>query len=202
MMSWRDYLSKSPQAIQLESSLKPNVVEHTGGLTSTANTDVEKKEINLDVSQPPLKCALSFAYELKNLENAKKYELLNEKAKKGKITKGSYIKEMIQLEAEAAYFRCQVFYSLGAKENDFPCNKKYLELYESTKNTPITEAINIFALHIQEYGIVKREYSAKKYYADCFDFYKGRKEWPKFYDKPRINPVIIANCDIDKKMKP
>ena len=192
-MSWRDYFSKSKEALQLELFLNPKVVEHNGEMKSTANTDVENKVINLDISQSPLKCALSYAYELKNLENAKKYVELNEKAKRRLISKMDYVNGVIKLEAEATYFRCSVFRALGAKEGDFPCRKDYLDIFDSVKELSKEKAIEKFALFIKESGVVRREYAAKKYYCDCYDYYSGKKNWPSFYDEQRQNSALIMN---------
>ena len=90
-MSWKDILSNSVLVQDLEKKLNPEVIEHHGGLQSTANTDTKQKKINLDVSQQPLKCALSYAYELKNLEKADTYEKINCQASKKTINKKNYI---------------------------------------------------------------------------------------------------------------
>ena len=186
---WRAYLSTSPTATRLNRSLSPKIMEHNGGgMKSTANTDVDKKIINLDISQTPLKCALSYAYELKNLHNAEKYNALNLHAKKRRINKSKYIKQTLQLEAEAVFFKCQIIREMGSEESDLLCKKEYLDLYDSN---PASIAIHKIALHIEEHGIVRREYAVKKYYGDCYDFYAKKKQWPDCYDEQRSKTTLI-----------
>ena len=201
-MTWRTYFLLSDNAVKLEALLNPNLKEHHGGMKSTANTDVDNKIINLDVSQSPLKTALSYAYELKNLENSEKYSEINNNAKKRSITKSKYVKSIIKLEAEAIFFRCRVFRDLGAEDSDLPFKKDYLKIYDSTKELPIEEGIKQISLYIQEQGIVRREYSAKKYYSDCYDFYAGKKLWPSFYDdQPRKETIVLNPDDINSNPK-
>lgn len=189
-MAWRSQFDQCSVAVELEKDLNPKLIEHYGDLKSTANTDVENKIIHLDVTQPDLKCALSYVYELKNLENAPKYAEIINNAKKHLIPKSRFIKDIIKLEAEAVHFRCQVFKELGADQSVFPCRKDYLDLYERTKNLPKEIAIKQFAQFIEDHGLVRREYAAKKFYADSYDFYAKDKSWPRFYDVPTVNPPI------------
>ena len=164
-MSWRAVLIKSPTAMKPEGALKPKVIEHRGGyLQSTANTDLNQHIINLDVSQSPLKCALSYAYELKNLDNEKKYNALVFKAKQQLINKPRFVKMIVELEAEAIYFRCQIFHELELDASEFLYRKEYLAYYESN---PKSIAIKKMASFSQENGVIRRQYAAKKYYSDC-----------------------------------
>lgn len=201
MTSWRDYFSKSEEALQLEERLKPTLVEYQGGMKSTANTQVKKRRINLDISQSKLKCALSYAYELKNLENAEKYDLLNEKAKKRSIRKIDYVNNVIKIEAEAVYFRCSVFRAFGVREDDYPCRKDYLDIYDLTKELPKEKVIEKLVLFIKEKGIVRREYAAKKYYCDLYDYLAGKKLWPGFYDEQPQKSVLITDEPQVKSIK-
>lgn len=196
-MSWRTYFIRSEEAVKLEATLKPNLKEHPGGMKSTANTDVFNKIINLDISQPALKSALSYAYELKNLENATKYEEINNRAKKRLITKSRYVKSILELEAAAIFFKCQVFRDLDSKDkdSDLPFRKGYLDIYDATKDLSMKETIKQISLYLQENGIVRREYSVKKYYSDCYDYYSEKKPWPVFYNEPPNRKHIILHPD-------
>src|SRR5437870_12064563 len=108
MTQWRIYFSKMSLAVALEKKLHPRLVTYNN-LPSTANSDIENNTINLNVSQEPLKTALSYAYELKNIENTHRYKRLNEAAKRGLLLKAEYVNAILKLEAEAAYFRCEIF---------------------------------------------------------------------------------------------
>ncbi len=198
--TWRDFFVSSKGAMALEHSLSPRLIERTSGLKSTANTDVRQKTISLDVSQSPLKCALSYAYELKNLENTEKFRALIASAKAGSISKGNFVKQVLALEAEAIYFRCKVFYELGVDQESFPCNQAYLDIYNVMHDEPEADVVTVIANHIQENGIIRREYAAKKYYADSYDFYTGKHVWPKHYDVPRDTSVMLAN-DMKKSLE-
>ncbi|VVC76259.1 hypothetical protein AQUSIP_15680 [Aquicella siphonis] len=206
-MLWRQEFEKLKEALELERTLKGKfrLVEHKTGLASTANTDVTGniKVINLDTSQTPLKCALSYAYELKNLNNAEKYENLIERAKKGSISRSNFVKEMIKIEAEAAYFRAKAFLDLGGKRENFPYNKEYLRIFDETKELRKEEIIKKFAQYILENGKVRQQFAAKKYYVDSFDYYSGKKMWPSFYDKKPKDVVLVkpANDDYFVELK-
>ena len=75
---YRFYFEKSKTACGLEYELQTKcglkLVEHKY-LSSTGNTDVENNIINLDISQEPLKTALTYAYELKNFQNRLYYSV-------------------------------------------------------------------------------------------------------------------------------
>ena len=171
-MYWRKYFELSHEAVELEQKLKPMLRTHLGTLKSTAQTDVEQGIIMLDISQPPLKCALSYAYELKNYEHRLDYQQLNDLAHRRAISKVQYVKSITRLEARAAMFRCRVFTDLGAPLTDLTFHRDYLEIYKKYQNDE-DKCIDMLALYIQEQGLVRREYSAKKYYAACFDYYAG-----------------------------
>lgn len=200
-MQWREYFNQSNEAVELEKRLEGQfqLVEHDAGMASTANTDVTGniKVINLDTSQAPFKCALSYAYELKNLDNAKKYKELIEKAQKHNISKSSFVKETIKVEAEAAYFRSKLFLAFGKKRETFPYNKEYLRIFDETKGLKKEEIIEKFAQHILENGIVRRQFAAKKYYADSFDYYAGKKPWPNFFDRKLEKRTWIKHANDD-----
>ena len=170
-LSWREPFSQSPQAMELEHALTPSLVESPKGLKSTANTDVKTRRITLDISQSPIKCALSYAYELKNLENAEKFSTIIDLAKKKQISKADFIREIIRLEAEAVYFRREVFYQIGVHRGEFPCRQDYLDLYSLNRGQSEEAVIGLIASYIEDHGIVRREYAVKKYYADSYDFY-------------------------------
>lgn len=189
---WREAFSQSPTAEELERSLSPDVRRSPTGLKSTAYTDVKKRRITLDVSQPPLKCALSYAYELKNLENSEKFKEVIDLAKAGRITKANFVNRILHIEAEAIYFRCKVFYEIGANQEQFPCRQEYLDIYSSSRDRPEAETIERMAAYTKENGIVRREYPAKKYYSDSYDVYTGKKKWPAHYDEQRSNDTVIA----------
>lgn len=197
---WRNFFLQSPQAVSLERSLSPNLRESQELLKSTASTDVKHRCITLDVSQPPLKCALSYAYELKNLEHAELYLEIIALAKSKKINKKSFIRQIINLEAEAIYFRCQVFYEIGVNREDFPCKQVYLDIYSLSRNKPKSDVIKEIALYIKDNGVVRREYAAKKYYSDSYDFHTGSKAWPSHYSERRTQTVFTAFNDIKSKL--
>jgi hypothetical protein len=186
---WYEFIKKSKTALALEKELKPKLIEHQS-LPSTANTNVFKKIINLDVSQPPLKCALSYSYELKNIDNSMKYRILNSKAKKNTINQKDYVDAVFHLEAEAAYFRCEVFRELKIENKDFPLKKEYLELYDKTKTLPKDNAINEFVVWMQKHGQVRKYFSAKLYYEDLYSSLQGIV--PRFIYYDQI-PIFIEN---------
>ncbi|KTD61541.1 hypothetical protein [Legionella spiritensis] len=188
-MSWRDYLTND--ALALEKRLKPEVVQHNDGMKSTANTDVKRNIIHLDVSQQPLKAALSYSYELKNLENAPKYKELNEQARRRLITKSGYVKGVIALEAQAAYFRAKVFRDSALEDDEVPFRKEYLDIFDKAGSQQ--EAEEALLRYMLDYGLVRRSFTVKKFYADCYDYYAGKKPWPNFYDEQRENTVITLN---------
>ncbi|MDF1677853.1 MAG: hypothetical protein P1U32_04080 [Legionellaceae bacterium] len=198
--TWRDFFARSGEAMALERSLSPRLVEQPSSRKSTANTDVQRRTISLDVSQSPLKCALGYAYELKNLENSEKFRALITFAKAGSISKSNFVKQVLALEAEAIYFRCKVFYELGVDQESFPCNQVYLDIYNVMSDESEADVVTVMANHIQENGILRREYAAKKYYADSYDFYTGKHVWPKHYDVPRDTSVVLAN-DMKKSLE-
>ena len=190
-MAWHDYILRSEEACLLEARLSPVIVEHDEGMKSTANTDVKKKIIHVDVTQPEIKCALSYSYELKNLENAEKYEHLNKQAQSRAISKVQYIRSIIRLEAEAAYFRCLVVSQLGYFANDIAVNQNYMRIFDATHDLPKEQALDQLAQYIEENATVRREYPAKKYYADCYDTITNKRSWPSFYDEKRSTEILI-----------
>lgn len=203
-MHWRTYFLMSEEAVSLENCLRPCLKEYHGGISSTANTDVTNKIIHLDVSQPPLKSALSYTYELKNLQNADKYNLLNILARSLTITKAEYVKSHIALEAEAAHFRCKIFRQLCCSDNDLTFNRAYLQIYDTTKSLSTQEALKHFSLYIENHGIVRKQYAAKKYYSDCYDYYSGKNTWPSFYTTTRKQETFFAktkNTNIAQRRK-
>lgn len=185
--NWRQFFNQSIKAKDLEQKLKAapysmKLIEHNDGkLVSTANTDVKAGIINVDVTQAPLKTALSYAYELKNYENKEKLAKTNQEVQEKSITKSQYIKKILLIEAEAAYFRCEVFRDLRVNDNEFPNKKEFLNLYDAFKDS--AEAITIFHIYMIENGIVRNQFSAKKYYASSYDFFTNRRNWPKEYDQ-------------------
>jgi hypothetical protein len=198
-MRWVNYFRKSTIAVRLETSLTGmfKLVEHHEGLASTANTDVDEEPvvINLDVTQDPVKSALSYAYELKNLENSVKYKTLIEAAKMQRISKLEFINKVIDLEAEAAYFRCQVYVEMAVDKGLYPFNKAYLRMFVETSELTNAQRVAVFAKYIKDNALVRREFSAKKYYADCFDSYCGKRSFPGFYDKKPRNVVLVNHAD-------
>ncbi|KTD76342.1 hypothetical protein [Legionella waltersii] len=198
-MRWVDYFRKSPVAVRLETALagRFKLVEHSDGLPSTANTDVEEAMviINLDVTQDPIKCALSYAYELKNLENAAKYKTLIDAAKNRQISKLQFINNAIDLEAEAAYFRCQVYIELSMDDGLCPFNRAYLRMFVETSDLTHGQRVGVFAQYIKENALVRRQFSAKKYYADSFDCYSGKCSFPGFYDKKPGHVMMVNHAE-------
>lgn len=191
-MVWREYFSRSSEAVNLEAQLHPHVVSMAGTIKSTANTDPFSKVITVDVSQAPLKTALSYAYELKNLENADTYAELLKMANNGCISKAHYLQTIFHLEAQAVYFRCQVFRQIGSSDNECPFLSDYLTIYDTN---PKELAIQKLALYIQENGIVRHEYSTKRYYSDSYDFYAKGKTWPLFYDRqPQRSAILLEDA--------
>lgn len=211
-VSWRQYLRQSEDAIKYEEKLSGppfylKLVEHCDGrLASTAHTDVEQKTINLDVTQPPLKAAMSYAYELKNFDNIVKHERLEFLAKHQAIRKAVYVKSILEIEAEAIYFRCKFFRTLGVSDNEFPNKRAYLELYDSMANLPEKQVEKRIHQYMLENGVVRNAFSAKKFYADSYDFYAGKKDWPAAYDEKsqssciRLEPEEQKIADTQKDM--
>lgn len=188
---WRDYLKLSEETIQLEHELSPTVIEHDGGIRSTANTDIEKKLINLDVSQPPEKTALSYAYELMNLKNHGRYQTLISQARCEEISAAKYVKGIVVIEAEAAIFRCKVFLTFGLPDKDYPSNPKYLEMYKQNHCISKDELQRVFQMYILENGTVRRGVPVKKFYLNSYQFYTGKQDWPKKYDTPKDDTPYI-----------
>lgn len=191
-MSWRTYFNKCLAAVELEKLLIPTVREHDGGLASTANTDIERKEINLDVSQAPAKVALSYAYELMNLYNHPRYQQVISMARRNQISPVDYVNAITEIEAEAALFRCEAFHAFDLPIESYPANPKYLELYERCKDSSPDEKIRTFQRYIIDEGIVRKQFSAKAYYLDSYLFYAGKKNWPEKYDRvDSADPTIL-----------
>ena len=199
ILPWRNSFAQSSEAVNLERSLAPELIQSPERSKSTAYTDVKRRRITLNVSQPPLKCALSYAYELKNFENSEKFLEIIKRAKEKKINKATFIRDIIRLEAEAIYFRCKVFYEIGVNKDDFPCRQVYLDMYSSSRDAPEADVVKQIASYIKDNGIVRREYAAKQYYADSYDFYTGSKTWPRHYDEQRSQSVVIA-ADLKKTL--
>jgi len=86
---------------------------------------------------------------LQNLANAKKYEKINQQAKLHQITKLEYVKSVIMLEAEAAFFRCQVFRDFQVEDSKVPFNVAYLNIYDSTNGQSQQEIIKKFFLRYE-----------------------------------------------------
>jgi len=122
-------------------------------------------------------------------------------AKKQEISKTDFIRKIIHLEAEAIYFRCEVFYEMGVHEEEFPCRQVYLDLYSLNRDQSEESVIERIASYIEEHGIVRREYAAKKYYADSYDFHTGKKAWPRHYNAERSQSVVHAADDIKQALK-
>ncbi|MCH9689554.1 MAG: hypothetical protein K0U24_01575 [Gammaproteobacteria bacterium] len=190
---WRAIFYQSKEARVLERSLSPVLIESTDNLKTTAHTDVKHRRITLNVSQSPIKCALSYAYELKNLEHANEYSKLITLAKEKEISKGAFVKGIIHLEAEAIYFRCKVFNEIGVGSDSPILNQAYSDIYALSGEKTKDEVIKQIASYIKDNGVVRREYPAKKYYADSYDFHSGSKAWPKHYDEKRSESVVIAH---------
>lgn len=188
---WREYFERMPSAKKLEQRLNPKLETYQGKMTSTANTDVVNKVIHLDISQPSLKVVLSYVYELKNLENAARYQQLIQDARNNKIYKARFIYEIFKLEAEAVYFRSLSFRELKLPNHLFPNRKDYLTLYDEIRDLSFAEAIAFVARFIQDTGIVKREHAAKRYYADFFEVLSGARESLASYNIFSQQPTII-----------
>lgn len=198
----RKFIEKSAILLKLEAKLNPKVKVHFGELKTTGHTDTLSRVITLDGTQTPLKLALTYAYELKNLENAFRYQTLIYQARNNQISKVQYVKEILLIEAEAVLFRNLVFFSLHEPREIFPCNKKYLELHEKIIHLSEEEALAQLAFYIQEQGIVKNEYSAKKYYADQYDYHSKGKKLSILYTvkKPPSPPIIGETVTESKKI--
>jgi hypothetical protein len=194
MKRWLSFVRCSASAVQLQSKLSPVVVEEAT-MRSTAYTDVVQGVIHINVSQPPLKTALSYCYELKNLENKQYYVELRQAAKNHEIIKAQYVQACIKKEAEAVYFRCQAFHEMGEKEDDFPLSQEYLKIYHDTETLSEQQRVQAFFSHICECGTVRRGIPVKKYYADCYDTLVKAKAWPVVYeivDEQRVIPLPAA----------
>ncbi|MDA8561607.1 hypothetical protein N9L02_00660 [Gammaproteobacteria bacterium] len=204
--NWRTYFEQSKEAKALETKLiKPpynmRLIEHNDEkLASTANTDVENGIINLDTTQKTVKIALSYAYELKNFENRTELFDLIQAAKTKSITKSQYVNGTLLIEAKSAYFRCLIFREFKLKDSEFPNKKDYLRLYDLTKDSTSTEAIEQFKTYMLENGIVRKKFSAKKYYADAYDAYTNKKSWPKEYDQKDMNETILLKWNGENKV--
>lgn len=192
-LPWRYYFEKMTDAKLLEQKLNPTLVTEHKGMTSTANTDVKNKKIYLDISQDPLKTALSYAYELKNLENAERYLKIHHAVEQRLIYKSEYVNAILAIEAEAVYFRCQAFRILKLPDHHFPNQKIYLKIYDSVKLLPFEEALEIIAHYIREHSIVKRNYAAKKFYADVFASILGKKSLLSYEKKPVQKPIVLSH---------
>ncbi|MCP3965725.1 MAG: hypothetical protein GY750_15325 [Lentisphaerae bacterium] len=107
-MHWRRYFEKSPTAVKLESKLKPTVREHHTH-PDISNTDIKNRIINIDISQPPIKIALSYVHELRVLTSKEKYQQIVKDAQKRAISKSQYIHLMLNVEIEAALFHWQAY---------------------------------------------------------------------------------------------
>ena len=167
-MHWRDFLIFSQAATMLEKRLSPTLVEHIEGMKSTAHTDIRKRTIHIDITQTEIKCALSYAYELKNLENAEKYLELEKRAKEDEISKSQFVGAVISVEAEAIYFRCRVIKQLqNHSQEAIPANEAYMSIFNDGSSD--TQILKNLKRYIIEHGVVRREIAAKKYYADYYD---------------------------------
>lgn len=191
-LPWRYYFERMKDAKQLEQKLNPTLVTDHKTMTSTANTDVKNKVIRLDISQDPLKTALSYAYELKNLENAERYLEIHDGVKQRLIYKSEYVNFILAIEAEAVYFRCQAFRSLNLPDHHFPCQKNYLKMYDSVKHLSKEEAIEIISQYIREHSIVKRSHAAKKFYADVYASILGKKSLLSYEQRPDQKPIVLT----------
>lgn len=192
-MVWRSFFEKSEAALALESALSLTLVKHHGGLPSTANTNVETRVINLDVSQPAAKVALSYAYELMNFNNIARYQEVINRAKNNQITAVDYVNSITAIEAEAALFRCEVFHSFNLPRDNYPANPKYLELYDKCHGRSHQEKIRIFQRFILDEGIVRRQFTVKGYYLDQYRYYTGKQNWPQKYDNiEKLDTIIIS----------
>lgn len=196
-LDWRDHFAKMQSATALEKKLSPTLHTQWGGMSSTANTNIALKIITLDISQAPLKAALSFSYELQNLENADRYQDIINKAKARKINKSEYIRSILAIEAEAVYFRSQAFRESNTHEQDFPCKVKYLYLFDQTKYLSKEKVILLIALDICESGIARRNYSAKKYYSDQYASFFAKANMD-VYETAIIKPPILLGHSKDR----
>jgi hypothetical protein len=190
-MNWRQFFEKNQTAIALENRLSFTLVEHNGGINSTANTNIERKIINLDTSQDPLKVALSYCYELMNVSNLLKYNSIILQAKNNQIKAVDYVNSITKIEAEAAIFRCEAFFSFNQPNESYPGNPKFLEIYEKVKNKPQDEKIKAFQRYILDEGVVRKKFSAKAYYLDAYRYYAGKKAWPEKYDAVELKQTYI-----------
>ena len=160
----------------LEKRLSPTLIEHMEGMKSTANTDIRKRTIHLDITQAEIKCALSYAYELKNLDNAEKYLELEKRAKEGEITKSQFVGAVISVEAQAIYFRCRVIKQLQNHSKEaIPANEAYMSIINEGSSE--TKILKNLTRYITEHGVVRREIAAKKYYADYYDIIVNRNDF-------------------------
>ncbi|MCF6764205.1 hypothetical protein L3V82_00360 [Thiotrichales bacterium 19S3-7] len=196
-MSWRTIFEKSKSAKALESKLNFRCVEHQN-LPSTANTDVETKTINLDISQNELKTALSFIYELKNFENADKYHVLIGQARSCEISKSKFVHGMLTLEAEAMLFRTKAFKEMGLDDSEFPNNRAYLDIYNNNLDLSDQELIKLYKKHSQSNGVVRKQFAATKYYADSYKHHAEGTPFPIMYTETNKSEVIMAEYSLTK----
>lgn len=188
-LEWRHYFDLSSSARALERNSQFRVIEHTK-LPSTANCDIENKVINLNISQPPIKLALSYAYELQNMAQHEQYAAIIDKAKNNQISKQDYINQILLREARSVYFRAKVFKEMNLDEKLYPANKAYLDIYNAGLKKSEVEVVRELKLYIQSHGIVRKQFSVTKFYADCYDFYRGKIAWPKKYGQAASSEVI------------
>ena len=181
-MAWRKLVEKFHAAAELELKLSFTLIEHNGGINSTANTDIERRVINLDISQEPSKIALSYCYELMNFNNHSKYQAVILKAKRNEIKAVDYVNSITKIEAEAALFRCEAFFSFNQPKESYPGNPNYLKIYEKVISKSEDEKVIAFQRYILDEGIVRKKFSAKQYYLDSYRYYAGKKAWPEKYD--------------------
>jgi len=119
---------------------------------------------------------------LKNFENRGKYEQIKNQAKEKQITAVQYIHSITRFEAEAALFRCEVFESFDQPKELYPANPKYLKLYEDNNGICREELIKKFQRFIIDEGLVQRQFSAKAYYYDSYQFFARNKAMPAKYE--------------------
>ena len=130
---------------------------------------------------------MSYAYELKNLENAETYLELEKRAKEKKINKSQFVGAIIAVEAQAIYFRCQVIKQLQYHcQEAIPCNPAYMGVVDNGSSEE--QILQNLKRYITEQGVVRREIAAKKYYADYYDTMLGRDRFAVYEES---NPLRL-----------
>lgn len=197
---WREFFHRSSAASLLESELNLTLVEHQE-LPSSANTDVSRGVIHLNISQKPLKAALSYAYELMNFKNKQLYQRLNQAVQDRKLNRSTYIHKILGLEAEAVFFRCQVFREMGLEDVNCPFRKDYLTLYDEARS--VNEAKLSIVTYMKQHGLVRQTFPVGKYYSDSFFYYRNNTPMPECYSKLGSTTVWLfhdakkeANLDV------